>query len=85
MLLDQKPLYRKIIIVWYDSEAVCFLTLIFLLAVFVFAYFGIQTALYTPEYQTYVWIPGTVAGMSIGVMISITIRLIRRFFQQREK
>ncbi len=82
MILDPNPIYRKVIIVWYDSEAACFLTLIFLLAVFIFAYLGIQVALDTLDYRKYVWIPGVVAGLSVGVMVSITVRLVRRFLQQ---
>ena len=29
MLLDPKPVYRRVILPWYDSEIVCFATLLF--------------------------------------------------------
>jgi len=82
MLLDPNPVYRRVIVVWYDSEGACLATLIFLLVVFIFSYCGIQTALEYPEYREYIWIPGLLTGLSMGVMVSITIRMINRYLKQ---
>jgi hypothetical protein len=85
MLLDPKPVYRRVILPWYDSEIVCFATLLFAGFVLVFGYFGIQAAYETPDYRQYIWIPGLLFAMTLVVFVSIAIRLINRYVQKIDK
>ena len=85
MLLDPKPVYRKLILPWYDSEIVCFATLLFAGFVLLFSVFGIHVAYETPDCRNYLWIPGLLFAMGLVVFISIAIRLINRYVQRIDK
>jgi hypothetical protein len=82
MLLDPKPVYRRVIVPWYDSEIVCFATLLFAGLVLIIGYFGIHVAYDTPAYRQYLWIPGLLIAMGLAVFISVAIRLINRYVQR---
>jgi hypothetical protein len=82
MLLDPKPVYRRVIVPWYDSEIVCFATLLFAAFVLLFGVCGIHTAYELPAYREYIWIPGLLFTMGLAVFVSIAIRLINRFVQR---
>lgn len=81
MQIDDTPLFRKIIVPWYDSEAICLLTIVFMDVVFLFGVAGVSVALSHPAFHTHIWIPILVMVLSGGVIISVTIRLIRRYAQ----
>lgn len=85
MLLDPKPVYRRVIIPWYDSEIVCFAALLFAGFVVAFSVCGIHVAYETPDYRAYLWIPGMLFAMGMFVFISITVRLIRRYVQRADR
>lgn len=80
MKLDQPPIYRKIIVPWYDSEVMCLVAIIFLLPVALLGLIGINVANSIPQYQSYVWMPVLLTVLSTGVIFSITFRLIKRYF-----
>jgi hypothetical protein len=75
---DQNPLFRKIIAPWYDSEFLCGLTMVFMLLVACFGVLGIMVALQNAGYKTLVSLPVVLLAMSLYVLISLTIRLVRR-------
>jgi hypothetical protein len=81
MKLDQStsPIYRKIIVQWYDSEIMCLAAIVFLLPVVLFGLVGINVAKSTQQYHVFLWIPTLLTILSFGVIFSMTVRLIRRF------
>lgn len=80
MKLDQPPpIYRKIIVPWYDSETMCLAAIIFLLPVVLFGLVGINAANSNQQYQAFLWIPVLLTVLSAGVVFSIAVRLIRRY------
>ena len=85
MRIDQNPLFRKTIISWYDSEAMCIGVIIFMIIVFFFGVIGISVALESEEYQGHVWIAALLVVMSAGVIFSTTIRLIKRHSRRISK
>ncbi|MGD9213020.1 MAG: hypothetical protein PVI90_19710 [Desulfobacteraceae bacterium] len=75
---SQNPLFRRVIIPWYDAEPVCYFILIFMAAVIIFSLTGIFEANSTPEYKKHLWIPLLLFCMSFVVFISTILRLVRR-------
>ena len=86
MRLDQRnPVYRKVIVPWWDSEVACLLVIIFMFVVFLFGMMGISVAHESLEYRPFVWVPVTVVVLSAFVILSTTIRLIRRYMNLKRK
>jgi hypothetical protein len=85
MRIDQNPLFRKTIIPWYDSEAVCIGVIVFMIIVFFFGIVGISVAQENAEYHGYVWIAVLLVVMSGWVIFSTTIRLIKRHVRRYSK
>ena len=79
MKLDQNPVFRKIIVPWYDSGPLCGIVLAVMVAVFLFALTGIDVIQARPEYHQHIWIPVLLVVMSGLVAVSISLRLIRRY------
>ncbi len=82
MNLDD-PVFRKIIIPWYDSDIVCLMMIAAMFAVFVFGIFGIMAAAEQPDYNSFIWIPATLVAASAMVIISIVIRMVLRKQQKK--
>lgn len=82
---EQSPVFRRTIVPWYDSETACLLTLIFLFLVFLFGMAGIAVANEVAEYRPHLWVPVLLTAMSAGVIVSTTIRLIRRYMIYRSE
>ncbi|MBW1866563.1 MAG: hypothetical protein JRE58_02750 [Deltaproteobacteria bacterium] len=82
MRLDQNPVHRKAIFPWYDSEAACYIGIGLMLMALVFGLIGVRVACETAKHCSYVWIPGCLVVMSAGVMLSIIVRLIRRYLSR---
>ena len=85
MRIDQNPLFRKTIIPWYDSEAVCIGLIVFMLIVFFFGVVGISVARENEEYHGYVWIAVLLVVMSGGIIFSTISRLIKRHARRYSK
>jgi len=85
MRIDQNPLFRKVIVPWYDSEAACFIVIFFMFLIFLFGFAGISVARENIEYHEHVWIPVLLVVMSGGIIISTTIRLIKRYARRFSK
>ena len=74
----QNPLFRKAILPWYDTDAACILTGVFIVIVFAFSFAGIAVALETPESRGYIWVPCALLLLSTVVIASIAFRMFRR-------
>lgn len=85
MHIDQNPVFRKSIVPWYDSEGACFVFIGFMFIVFLFGVVGILTAREAVEYHSSTWVAVLLAVMSGGVIISTTIRLIKRYARRLSK
>ncbi|MBW2569538.1 MAG: hypothetical protein JRD93_10675 [Deltaproteobacteria bacterium] len=85
MSFNQNPLFRKIIIPWYDSEMVCFIMIAFMFFVLIFSVTGILVAYEKVEYSEHIWLPIILVIMSGLVIVSTAIRLIKRYLQQLPK
>jgi hypothetical protein len=81
--LDSKPVYRRVILPWYDSEPLCIWVIIMMLAVFLFACAGVAVAGLHPFWGTYTWVPILLAVLSLWVLLSTSVRLIRRLMDKR--
>ena len=85
MRLDQNPVYRKVIVPWYDSEIACLVLIVLLFVVFLFGFIGISVASETIFYGSSIWVPIVLVVLSGGIILSITIRLIRRYANIKNK
>jgi hypothetical protein len=85
MRLDQNPVFRKTIIPWYDSEAVCIGVIVLMLIVFLFGVVGISVSREHAEYHGYTWIAVLLVILSGGVIFSTIIRLIKRHARRYSK
>ena len=85
MRLDKNPIYRKVIVPWYDSEAACFIMIILMGFVFLFSHAGVSVARETIEYHEDIWVPVLLMIMSAGVIVSTAIRLIKRYAYRYSK
>lgn len=79
MRYDQKPVHRRLIVPWYDTQAACYTVIAVMFAVFMFSLAGIGVASAYDEYHRHLWVPILLLVLSVGVLISTIIRLIRRF------
>lgn len=85
MLYDEKPIYRKLIVPWYDSVSACFVVIIFMIIVFLFALTGLYVACEKVEHQEHIWVPSLLVLMSTWVFVLTSIRLIRRYKHHSSK
>ena len=85
MRIDHSPLFRKVIVPWYDSEAACYIVIFFMFIVFLFGVAGISASRENIEFHEHVWVPVLLMVMSGGVIISTTTRLIKRYSRRFSK
>jgi len=85
MRIDQSPLFRKVIVPWYDSEAACYIVIFFMFIVFLFGVAGISASRENIEFHEHVLVPVLLMVMSGGVIISTTSRLIKRYSRRFSK
>ncbi|MGD8960720.1 MAG: hypothetical protein PVI27_12805, partial [Desulfobacteraceae bacterium] len=83
MKLDQNPVFRKIIVPWYDSEHACLTSMGFLAAAAIFAAVGLSVTREDPAYAAYAWVPGLLLVLSAATFISMGIRLLLRHSARR--
>lgn len=79
MRIDQNPVFRRVMIPWYDSETMCLVVIIIMFLTFLFGIAGISVTGENPRYHSYMWIALLIAVLSSGVIVSTTIRLIKRY------
>lgn len=85
MRIDQNPMFRKVIVPWYDSETACLIVIVFMFLVFLFGFAGISVAREQVEYLEYIWIAILLVIMSGAVIVSTTARLVKRYAQRFSK
>jgi hypothetical protein len=78
MRYDEKPIYRKLIVPWYDNQKICLLLILLMFLVFLFALAGISIAGESPKHRPMIWLPILLLVMSASVIISTAVRLIKR-------
>lgn len=78
MRAGQAPLFRNVIVPWYDADTVCYGLVALMAVVLIFSILGVAAAREVPEYQGYAWVPLLLAMMSTGVLVSTIVRLFRR-------
>jgi len=79
MRFDEKPIFRKIIVPWYDSETACLLLILFMVLIFLFGIAGLSVSSEIVEYNDFIWVPILLILLSGWVVVSTMIRLIKRF------
>ncbi|MEZ4525845.1 MAG: hypothetical protein R2941_07995 [Desulfobacterales bacterium] len=84
MPLNDTPVFRKIIVPWYDSGPVCLLTILFMDMVFLFGMAGAAAVREIPEYHQHMWVPLVLIVLSLSVILSVVLRLIRRYLYHLE-
>lgn len=76
MSLDPNPVFRKVIVPWYDTKEVCYTLIAFMTLVLLFSGTGISVALVNPAYQAYLWVPLLLIILSLVVIFSCIRQLI---------
>jgi hypothetical protein len=74
--------HRKVVSPWYETEAACIITIGCMIPILLFAVAGIFTAQNHPGYQEHIWIPTILLISSACVILSILIRLVRRYINR---
>lgn len=78
MRTGRTPLFRNVIVPWYDADTVCYGLIVLMAGVLIFSFFGIMASREVFEYRGYIWVPLLLAMMSTGVLVSTVVRLVRR-------
>ena len=76
---EESPFFRKPVIPWYQSKTAYSVTIIIMLVVFLVGLAGISVSREIDEYNGYLWIPAVLVILSVCLMITNIIRLIRRY------
>ena len=82
MPADKNPVFRKAVIPWYNSTTAHIIMVLFMLLVIIFAVAGLAVARENPAYQGYIWVPILLLAMSVMMIASTVIRLIKRYTQK---
>ena len=85
MRYDEKPVYRKLIVPWYDTKTACLIVIVFMLLVFLFGLVGISVAGENTEQYAKIWLPLLLIVMSATIIITTVIRLTKRFKHRLSK
>ena len=76
---EKSPVFRKPVIPWYQSKTAYSIMVVFMLVVFLVGLTGISVSREIEEYNGYLWIPAVLVILSLCLMITNIIRLIRRY------
>lgn len=79
---NQNVVHRKIVVPWYETERACIITIGLVLPALLFAIVGIYTAVERSGYQEHIWVPVTLLILSASVILSILVRLVRRYLNR---
>ena len=82
---QDKHLFRKEIIHWYNSNPVYLFLILVMFIVFLFGVAGISVSRENTEYHGNAWIAVLLMVMSMGVIVSTTIRLVKRYSDRFSK
>ncbi|MFZ5571991.1 MAG: hypothetical protein ACOZF0_16450 [Thermodesulfobacteriota bacterium] len=81
---EQTVVHRKIFAPWYDTEAACFITIVLVAPVLLFSIAGIITAYEDTAFHPYGWVPIILCIMCLWVLLSISIRLAKRYIARMD-
>jgi hypothetical protein len=76
---EKSPVFRKPVIPWYQSKTAYSIMVVFMLVVFLVGLTGISVSREIEEYNGYLWVPAVLVILSLCLMITNIIRLIRRY------
>lgn len=79
MLSEKSPVFRKLVIPWYQSKTAYILTIGFMLVVFLVGLVGISVTREFDAYNGYIWLPAILVILSGCLIITNIMRLIRRY------
>lgn len=79
MRIDQNPLFRKIIIPWYDSKTACKIMITIMLGILLFGLIGISAATSNELYNDYIWAPVFLTIASAVLLVAAVIRLVKQY------
>jgi hypothetical protein len=75
---EKTPIFRKPIVVWYDSRFACLTTIVLMVLVFIFSLFGLAVAYETEAFREYIGLPISLCILSFFLVFKILFRLRRR-------
>ena len=76
---EKSPVFRKLVIPWYQSKTEYILTIAFMLVVFLVGLVGISVTREFDTYNGYLWVPALLVILSGCLIITNIMRLIRRY------
>ncbi len=85
MRLDPNPLFRRVIMPWYDSTPVCSVLLVSMAVLVFFSVVGLMVARATPEYNHFAWVPWSLLVLSLFMLLSLSSRMIQRRHPPKEE
>ena len=77
---DQEPVFRKIIVPWYNTDFACVCAALAMMLVAAFALRGLNIALQIVDHPTFIGLPLILLGMCLFVLFSLVARLLNRRF-----
>jgi hypothetical protein len=83
MTSKKDPVFRKIVVPWYQSKTTYVLVLSCLILIFFFGLAGIAIARENARYHGLVWVPVVLVCMSGTLIVTMTLRLIRRLTSKK--
>lgn len=79
MGLDPNPVFRKMIVAWYESEAACYTLIVLMVLFLLFGVAGVSVALTEPLYRPYVWVPGVLILLAVLMILSCIVQLMNLY------
>ncbi len=72
-------MFRKAIYPFYDSEKACVIIFIVMLLILLFGIAGMSAAREDAQYACYTWVPVLLSTLSLAVLISTSVRLLKHY------
>jgi hypothetical protein len=85
MPFQSKPMFRKVIYPFYESETACIIIITVTLILIIFSMAGISVAREEPKFNDYVWVPVTLLIMSLAILIPAAIRLTKQYLARSSR
>lgn len=79
MGLGPDPVFRKMIVGWYESEPACYILIILMILVLMFGVAGVSVALTEPAYSALVWVPGLLILLAVLIILSCVFQLMNLY------
>lgn len=85
MRLEEKPMFNKKIVPWYETERAFLFFIVVMFVIFLFGFTGILVSQEEVDYRDYIWMPVLLVVLSGAGIVSTSVRLIKRYIQQHSK